>query len=144
MSTANSMALLFNLLLNLLICDCNHVTITIYEVTNLNSTVNSVEGHWIAMQEINNNSNFLPNYTLNLKVFDSGPEPQKAITQTLKVVSAESNQTHISFPIVLGSAWSSLSIVMNPILGSFNMGQISASSTSITLSDTDKYPYFYR
>ena len=52
------------------------------------------------------------------------------------------NQTY--FPIVLGCPWSSLSTITSPALGAFENGQISSGATSIALSDTSRYPHFYR
>ena len=54
------------------------------------------------------------------------------------------NVNELYFPIVLGAPWSSLSTSTAPVLGTFDMGQISSGATSISLSDTNKYPYFYR
>ena len=99
---------------------------------------------WIATQEINNNPQLLPNYTLNLKVFDTQQNVQHTLRQTLEIIELKSNEDNIYFPIILGPAWSSLSSAAGPVLNTFNMGLISQSATSVLLSDTNEYPYFYR
>ncbi len=43
-----------------------------------------------------------------------------------------------------GCTWSSLSTIVSAAFGAFDMGQISSSATSISLSDTPSYRYFYR
>eukprot|EP01137_Pigoraptor_chileana_P030927 Opistho-2@1502 len=46
--------------------------------------------------------------------------------------------------VVIGSDWSAESIVMNLYLSAFNVPQISATSTSVLLSDKTNYPTFMR
>ena len=143
------MTLAFAILLNLIASYGNHLTITIFDVANLEaedggSQAAAEAGHWIAMQHVNNDTDLLPNITFNLKVYDSKYDTQTCITETLDIMEFESNETHIYFPIVLGHELSAFSVIMNPILATFNKGQISASASSISLSNKNKYPYFYR
>ena len=141
-SAVMSLWLTVLVIFNLWICQCDVVTVTIYDITTYSE--GPVAGHWLAVQEINNNLTFLPNYTLDLKIFDIGYQSHTAIIDTLEVVNSPNNETHLSFPIILGAPWSAVSITINPILASFNMGQISSFATSTSLSDKTKYPTFYR
>ena len=58
---------LFLVLLQMLSVLSNSVSITIFEITNVNASVGTVGGHIIALEEINNDSSLLSNYTLHLK-----------------------------------------------------------------------------
>ena len=49
-----------------------------------------------------------------------------------------------SVDVVIGASWSSVSMVVNNALSVFNIPQISASSTSGKLSDTNLFPTFMR
>ncbi len=96
------------------------------------------------MQEINNNANLLPNINLELLVYDSEGTGSIALVKALHIIHTENERNHTHFPIILGCPWSSLSTIVSPALGAFDMGQISSTATSISLSDTSAYPYFYR
>eukprot|EP01083_Nonionella_stella_P229338 811836_1 len=103
-----------------------------------------VGAQWLAMQEINNNANLLPNINLELVVYDSEATGSIALLKALHIIFTENERNHTHFPIILGCPWSSLSTMVSPALGAFDMGQISSGATSISLSDTSQYPYFYR
>ncbi len=103
-----------------------------------------VAGQWLVIQGMNNDSNLLPDYTLNLKVFDAEGDIQVTLRQTLEIIKYESTEDHIYSPVILGHPWSSLCSTAAPILNAFNMGLISEAATSILLSDTNQFPYFYR
>eukprot|EP01084_Bolivina_argentea_P317240 550023_1 len=120
--------------------------ITICAITNLNirSGYDATAAQWLAIQAINNDSKLLPNYHFQLQVFDTEGQMHTALLNTLNITQSQNKNHSIYFPIILGAPMSSLSTAINPLLGAFNMGQISAASTSISLSDTTKYPYFYR
>ena len=162
------MALFFALLMQVVavICNHDHATITIFEVaTDLNNSIHgNVAGHFIAIDEINNNPDLLPNYTLNLQglslcqfilsynlftvyciylVKDAQAQSSQIIIETINMIDFTSNETQIYFPLVLGPLFSSLTAIMNPILGAYNKGQIGV-GTSMALSDPSQYPYFYR
>ena len=66
------------------------------------------------------------------------------LKESLKIVQLESTENNTYCPIILGSPWSSLSMAAAPILNAFDMGLISPGATSVLLSDTNEYPYFYR
>ena len=76
-------------------------------------------------------------------VRDAAASSAQIIIETIDMIHFTSNETHIYFPLVLGPLWSSLTVVMNPILGAYNKGQIGI-GTSTALSDSSQYPYFYR
>ena len=77
-------------------------------------------------------------------VYNAGGDSQQALIAALDIIQYQSTEDQIYYPIVLGAPWSSLSTATASVLGAFNMGQISAGATSIALSDTSRYPYFYR
>ena len=143
MSNRFSSALFLIYWLNLAIVSNATKNLTFLALANLNRNT-GVGVQWIATQEVNNNSELLPNYTLHLKVFDTQTNVQHTLRQTLEIVEYESDENNIYFPIILGPAWSSLSSAAGPVLNTFDMGLISESATSVLLSDSDEYPYFYR
>ena len=77
-------------------------------------------------------------------VMDIKTDRQESLLIALEIAHKQNNEQNITFPITQGAPWSKFSVLTNPILGVFNMGQISSSSTSDDLSNTNKYPYFYR
>eukprot|EP01084_Bolivina_argentea_P064457 117556_1 len=122
--------------------------ITIFAISNYDdfAAKSTIGAQWIAFEEINANPNLLPNINLKVEPFNSQSHRQIALVDAINVTNMYRyhSQTCTYFPLILGCGWSALSTATNPILGAFDMGQISASSTSIVLSETDKYPYFYR
>ena len=171
--TPSIMAFMALLLIIISCANSTKINVTIFAITNLNSTGGHavVNAQRFAIQEINAKG-VLFNYYLNLEgtanrhpfrvrlvqlvynnlqtilytVHNIEGHSQKALLAALDICKYKSNKTsqHIYFPIILGASWSSLSTVMNPILGAYDMGQISAGATSILLSDTNRYPFFYR
>ena len=113
---------------------------------NSNSGGSIIGASWIAIQEINNNPNLLPNFKLHLEVYDDFGDPQSALLVALNMTKKyeNSDEDNIYFPIVLGPTWSSISTTTGIIYAAHDMGHISAGATSIALSDTGKFPYFYR
>ena len=137
------------LLISLTITSCtssnNKTNVIIVSIANTDEGYVEREGWQLAINEINNNATFLPNIMLHLKTFYSSGNRQEALLQALKIIQHQkSNATHIVFPIVLGASWSKMSVATNPLLSASNMAQISGSSSSIALSNTYQYPYFYR
>eukprot|EP01083_Nonionella_stella_P043741 118040_1 len=127
---------------------CNISELTIFAISNLDDfgARSTVGAQWLAIDEINSNSDLVQNYRLKLKTFNSHSHRQVALIHTLNITHRyhDPYRKDAYFPIILGAPWSSLSTATAPVLGVFNMGQISASATSIALSETSKYPYFYR
>eukprot|EP01084_Bolivina_argentea_P257806 434431_1 len=121
-------------------------TITLSAISELSSSVGkSIAGaQWLAIQEINNSTDLIPKIHLEFEIYDSKGDGGEALVKALNITDVERRQNKTHFPISLGCPWSSLSTITSPVLAAFNMGQISSSSTSVLLSDTSKYPYFYR
>eukprot|EP01084_Bolivina_argentea_P177958 307696_1 len=122
------------------------LNITIFAISNTDATLglSVVGGEWLALLEIMNNSEILPGYSLNFEVYNVHGDSQLAVIQALDIINKDSTENNTHLPIILGAPWSSLSSSTALVLGAYNMGQISSSATSIALSDTNKYPYFYR
>ena len=103
----------------------------------------------LAVNDINNRIDILPNYELHIELINSNNSKTTSLKSALSISStnsllwSEDNST-IIIPIVLGMPWSSLSIMTAPALAAFNWSQISSSATSILLSDSSSYPTFYR
>ena len=128
------------------------MTSFVYATTNITFLIladlawdpSSPAAQWIAAQEINNNSSILSNYTVNIQVFDTQGKINDALRQSVEIVSYETTEDNLYFPIVLGPSWSILSASSAPVLNSFDIGLMSHFATSPLLSDTKEYPYFYR
>ena len=139
-------------------CAERHTIVNIFSLTTV-----SKNGLWgrdivgaqrIYINEINENPSLFPNYTFKLCVLDSDGSTIEALKHSLSIISFENklvfeslgNSTHrqVLLPIVLGAPWSSLSVATSPVLSGFNFAQISSSATSIQLSDTENFKYFYR
>ena len=129
------------------------VVINMYAITTSFTVGESLErGHQIAINEINADDTILNGYYLNLTVLKSGDDSTQALLHALQISYTEestngnvwNNSTAYDFPIVLGCDWSSLSTVTAPTLSAFEWAQISSSSTSVILSETSSFSYFYR
>ena len=132
----------------------NVTEITIFAMSNVADTPSGkaiIGGELLALESINNDPNLLPNYQLNLEIFDSQKSRLIAVNHALNLTMQYAQQNdglnndhrHI-FPIMLGSDYSSISTTVSPILEAYSMGQLSPASTSAKLSQTYNYPYFYR
>ena len=118
--------------------------LTFLGFANIETATIANGAHWIAIQEINDNADLLPNYTLHYKAFDTQQNVQYTLRQALTIIGYESTEDNIYSPITLGPDWSALSVTSTPVLNSFDMGAFSSTSTSSALSDDEEYPYFYR
>eukprot|EP01084_Bolivina_argentea_P307356 531245_1 len=154
--------------------------IDIYRLTRLDGTAApSVSGsQWLALREINNNAELLPNYEfhLNYKVYTKENEFNSALNHLLDLLhTIKTNQfsetispqsckctdsnivngsnsttnkpvTNITniLPIILGTIASGTSAFLSSVAGVSHVGLFSPTSTSVALSDTGSYPYFYR
>ena len=102
-------------------CTTNQTNIVSIACYNEDETYFEAQGWELAIQAINDEPSFLPNITLHLQRFYTGGNRQKALLQALSITQQQKfNETHVLFPIVLGS------------------------SSSPALSNTAKYPYSYR
>ena len=129
----------------------NRTIISIYAITTSFSVGESIQqGHEIAIDLINNNQSILPAFHLNLTVLDSGSDSTKALVHALAISYEEGyesnhdNDTNYVIPILLGCDWSTLSTVTAPALAAFLWAQLSASSTSVLLSNKPSFSHFYR
>ena len=150
------LALFLSYYINIILTDDDVTTINIYAITTSFSVGESLErGHEIAIDLINEDPSILNGYYLNLTVLKSGDDSTRALLHALEIsyqdqqsrsnTNQDSNNVTIyDFPIVLGCDWSSLSTVTAPTLSAFEWAQISSSSTSVILSETSSFSYFYR
>ncbi|XP_054452168.1 extracellular calcium-sensing receptor-like [Anoplopoma fimbria] len=104
----------------------------------------------LAVEEINQSADLLPNYTLGYKIFDSCAYPltgQRAAVAVLNGVSED------DFPMcqgaspllaVIGESGSAQSIVVSRILQPFRIPMISYFSSCACFTDRIQYPTFFR
>ncbi|XP_067451048.1 extracellular calcium-sensing receptor-like [Thunnus thynnus] len=104
----------------------------------------------LAVEEINQNMELLPNYTLGYKIFDSCAYPltgQRAALAVLNGLSEDhSPMCRGASPLlaVIGESGSAQSIVVSRILQPFRIPMISYFSSCACLTDRIKYPTFFR
>ncbi|XP_063302476.1 extracellular calcium-sensing receptor-like [Pelobates fuscus] len=103
------------------------------------------------VDEINGNSNILPNITLGFQAYDSCavlPQDLKGALQMLtghgRAVPNYRCLSDAPLSSIIGSAISTHSILLAYLLGLYNFPQISHFSTSALLSDHRKFPSFFR
>lgn len=102
--------------------------------------------------QITNPDNIFYNYEFNLLPLDAAGDSVTAMKYAFQLLAHEnklirfenSSYREVTIPLILGTPWSSLSAIASPILGGFNFGQISSATTSVELSDSENFPYFYR
>ncbi|XP_060780428.1 extracellular calcium-sensing receptor-like [Neoarius graeffei] len=104
----------------------------------------------LAVEEINNSSELLPNHTLGYKIFDSCRHPLTGQRAALAVMNgpmeADRPMCSNASPMlaIIGEAGSAQSIVVSRILRPFRIPMISYSSTCDCLSDRREFPTFFR
>ncbi|XP_070761381.1 extracellular calcium-sensing receptor-like [Enoplosus armatus] len=104
----------------------------------------------LAVEEINQSTELLPNITLGYKIFDSCAYPltgQRAALAVLNGLSEDkSPMCSSASPLlaVIGESGSAQSIVLSRILQPFRIPMISYFSSCACLSDRRKYPTFFR
>lgn len=109
-----------------------------------------VEAMLFAIEEINNNTKILANFTLGYDIRDSANEVQFAMSDALDFTSTEGRKfynktcSNSSIIAVIGGAGSKISKAAGYVLGVTSMPQISYSSTSPSLSDKANFPSFLR
>lgn len=109
-----------------------------------------------AIEEINRNSELLPNVTLGYKIYDSCSTPHKALKASIELMAGEkysgiqegrqSNGTCIgTIPVVIGDGGSTQSLVVARFLGVFNVPQVSSYKLDVVFlcSRNTKYQYFF-
>ncbi|KAM3875403.1 extracellular calcium-sensing receptor-like [Diretmus argenteus] len=104
----------------------------------------------LAVEEINQSDELLPNHTLGYKIFDSCAYPLTGQRAALAVLNgldeAYSHMCTGASPLlaVIGESGSAQSIVVSRILQPFRIPMISYFSSCACLSDRRKYPTFFR
>ncbi|KAG7478966.1 extracellular calcium-sensing receptor-like [Solea senegalensis] len=105
-----------------------------------------------AIDEINRNSNLLPNVTLGYSLYDNCDQLGIGFRAALTLVSGQEEQVTleencVGTPPVLGivgGASSRLSIAISTVLGLYSMPLVSYYATCSCLSDRQKFPSFFR
>ncbi|XP_046907858.1 extracellular calcium-sensing receptor-like [Hypomesus transpacificus] len=103
----------------------------------------------LAVEQINQNQEFLPNHTLGYKIFDSCAYPLTGQRAALAVLNGPSQAqpstcSGASLLAVVGESGSAQSIVVSGILEPFRIPMISYFSSCACLGDRRKYPTFFR
>ncbi|XP_072006408.1 extracellular calcium-sensing receptor-like [Engystomops pustulosus] len=107
----------------------------------------------LAITEINNSPNLLPNLTLGVHLSDSCASPGKALDGANWLLTGSVQSTIPNFrchrkstPLggVIGDSSSASSLSLASLLGVFHYPQISYFSTSSVLSDKTQFPSFFR
>ncbi|XP_073485316.1 vomeronasal type-2 receptor 26-like [Aquarana catesbeiana] len=104
-----------------------------------------------AIDNINQDSDILPNITLGFHVFDSWLEPRKAVQSVLQILSGP-NGTFPNYSYkgqgklagVIGDQYSTTTIPIAQILGLYRYTQVSNGATDYSLSDRLLYPHVFR
>ncbi|XP_039986058.1 extracellular calcium-sensing receptor-like [Xiphias gladius] len=105
-----------------------------------------------AIDEINRNSNLLPNVTLGYSLYDNCLQLGIGFRAALSLVSGQEEQvilheTCVGTPPVLGivgDASSTRSIAISTVLGLYRVPMVSYFATCSCLSDRQKFPSFFR
>ncbi|XP_058490668.1 extracellular calcium-sensing receptor-like [Solea solea] len=105
-----------------------------------------------AIDEINRNSNLLPNVTLGYSLYDNCVQVGIGIGAALTLVSGQEEQVTleencVGTPPVLaivGDASSTRSIAISTVLGLYRVPLVSYFATCSCLSDRQKFPSFFR
>ncbi|OCT59489.1 hypothetical protein XELAEV_18000911mg [Xenopus laevis] len=104
-----------------------------------------------AVEEINADSEILPNITLGYQVYDTCFTLRKAAEGTLSVLSGGKGITpnyhclkEAPLAGIIGDSWTTTSILMAQILGLYRYPQISYFATNPILSERNLFPSFFR
>ncbi|XP_073342564.1 extracellular calcium-sensing receptor-like [Pagrus major] len=105
-----------------------------------------------AIDEINRNSNLLPNVTLGYSLFDNCYKLQIGFRAAMSLVSGQEEQfvldeTCVGTPPVIGivgDSFSTSSIAIAYVTGSYRVPMVSYFATCSCLSDRQKFPSFFR
>uniref|UniRef100_A0A3B4E4M8 G-protein coupled receptors family 3 profile domain-containing protein n=1 Tax=Pygocentrus nattereri TaxID=42514 RepID=A0A3B4E4M8_PYGNA len=100
----------------------------------------------LAIEEINNSADLLPNHTLGYRIFDSCATPVTAQRAVLAVLNGQdvAESSMCSLLAIVGESGSSQSIVVSRTLQPFSIPMISYFSTCSCLSDRKQFPTFFR
>ena len=104
-----------------------------------------------AVETINGKEEILPRIRLAFDIHDTCIHPNTALEESLSFVSdrcvvdaTAANVTDRHFSGVVGAALSSVSVPVASLLRLFSLPQISPSSTAESLSDSDRFDFFFR
>ncbi|KAM6933288.1 uncharacterized protein FYW49_001659 [Xenentodon cancila] len=103
-----------------------------------------------AIEEINNSSSLLPNVSIGYKIFDNCASPLPSTRAAMGLINGQERTEgktcsgQSSVHAVIGTSESSTTIVMQQILGIFQIPGISSSATCECLSSRKAYPSFFR
>nr|XP_046245302.1 extracellular calcium-sensing receptor-like [Scatophagus argus] len=105
-----------------------------------------------AIDEINRNSNLLPNVTLGYSLYDNCADLGIGFRAALSLVSGQEEQfmldeTCVGIPPVVGivgDSSSTRSIAISSVLGLYRVPMVSYFATCSCLSDQQKFPSFFR
>ena len=110
--------------------------------------VQDVEAMVLAVDKINRDENLLPGITLAYEIRDTCMLPNHALEQmVLSLFVSEKgvkNGTEFTVSGVVGTSFSSVSLVVANLLHAFKVPQISYSATSQRLDDNTMFDYFFR
>ena len=121
----------------------------------MNQGMDFVEAFLYAVDLVNDDPEILPNITLGYDIRDTCISEYIALDEVIDLVLSSNNQqpsdcdcqngsTKNDIPVVVGAYASFVSIPVASFLRSFKIPQISYSSTSVLLSNRDRYRYFFR
>ncbi|XP_063349004.1 extracellular calcium-sensing receptor-like [Pelmatolapia mariae] len=105
-----------------------------------------------AIDEINRNTNLLPNVTLGFTLYDNCVELGIGFRAALSLVSGQEEQIILhntcvgNSPVIgiVGDSSSTRSIAISTVLGLYSIPMVSYFATCSCLSDRKKYPSFFR
>ncbi|KAM8769828.1 extracellular calcium-sensing receptor-like [Acanthopagrus schlegelii] len=105
-----------------------------------------------AIDEINRNTNLLPNVTLGYSLYDNCVKLQIGFRAAMSLVSGQEqqfilNETCVGTPPVIGivgDSSSTSSIAISSVIGSYRVPMVSYFATCSCLSDRQKFPSFFR
>ncbi|XP_022625380.1 extracellular calcium-sensing receptor-like [Seriola dumerili] len=104
-----------------------------------------------AVEEINNNSNLLPNFTLGYLAADTCLAESTTLLSAMAMVTGQ--EVHLgnsgcgsvpAVPVIVGDTFTSSSIVVANTLGVFDLPMVSYAASCVCLSDKRRYPLFFR
>lgn len=102
----------------------------------------NVEAMIFAVDNVNNNSDILPNVTLKFNIRDTCGLTNTALEEAVSLM--EIHRTDVGLSGIVGPALSDVSISVASLLRVFQIPQISHSSTATVLSNRQRFDYFFR